>query len=106
MREIVSVALLATYLASTEANAADSEWASPEEVQHIAAAARQVGFSCDGKRALVVAKKTKPEDKASFYVLECADGHRYGYLDYGGKFNIERCEVLKAEGLTCFESAF
>ena len=94
-------------MASVEASSADSEWASPEEVQHIAAAAKQAGFSCEGKRALVVAKKTKPEDRASFYVLECTDGHHYGYLDYGeGRFQIERCEVMKAEGLTCFESAF
>lgn len=77
--------------------------ASPEQLEHIAAAARQAGFPCEGKEAIFIGTTSGDRPKADFYVLTCKDGHRFGYLGYGGgKFQIERCEVMEANGLTCF----
>ena len=87
------------------ASMADSpgDMASLEQLDHIAAAARQAGFSCEGKEAVFIGTSSGGRSKADFWVLTCKDDHRFGYLDFGeGIFQIEHCEVMEAHGLTCF----
>lgn len=79
-RTIAAIRALTASVASLPCAAANpGDTTSIEEMEHIASAARQAGFPCEGNEAIFIGTTTH-DPKADFYVLTCQAGHRFGYL--------------------------